>query len=337
MATSRRLRSIPLSVLDRSSVRRGREPAEAVRETVRFARRVEELGYHRFWVSEHHGVPGLAGPAPTVLAAAVAAATSRIRVGTGGVMLPNHRPLVVAEQFGVLQALHPGRIDMGVGRSLAFTGAIRRALGTGMDATADFSERLAELLGYFTGDPSRPSGVRAYPGEGLRPAPFLLATGEGALVAAGLGLPLVVAPVGGEGRMVDLIARYRERFRPSVWSQAPYVVVSGNVAVAESAERARSLLVPEAWANAHARVHGVFPPLEPAEEIEGRVMSRQERERFDAAMRGHVHGTGEEVAQALEGLVERTGADELLVTTSTFDREEMLDSYRRLARVAALA
>uniref|UniRef100_UPI00117F4AB0 MsnO8 family LLM class oxidoreductase n=1 Tax=Streptomyces antimycoticus TaxID=68175 RepID=UPI00117F4AB0 len=124
-----RLRTTPFSILDRSRTRQGRERSQALRDTVRFAQQAEALGYHRFWVSEHHSVPGVAGSAPTVLASAVAAATVRIRVSTGGVMLPNHRPLVVAEQFGVLESLFPGRIDMGLGRSVGFTDGIRRALG----------------------------------------------------------------------------------------------------------------------------------------------------------------------------------------------------------------
>lgn len=139
------------SVLDRSRTREGHSNAEALRDTVWFARQVEELGYHRFWVSEHHGVPGVAGSAPTVLAAAVAGATRRIRVGTGGVMLPNHRPLVVAEQFGVLESLFPGRIDMGLGRSVGFTDGVRRALGRDKDDADDFAAQLDELLGWFAG------------------------------------------------------------------------------------------------------------------------------------------------------------------------------------------
>ncbi|WP_461031036.1 MsnO8 family LLM class oxidoreductase, partial [Streptomyces sparsus] len=147
----------PLSVLDRSLVRAGEQPGSALRDTVRFARDVEGLGYHRFWVAEHHGVPGIAGSAPTVLAAAVAAATSRIRVGTGGVMLPNHVPLVVAEQFGVLQALHPGRIDVGLGRSVGFTDGVRRALGADRDAADGFDERIGELLAYLDGRTALPA------------------------------------------------------------------------------------------------------------------------------------------------------------------------------------
>ncbi|MBX9388734.1 LLM class flavin-dependent oxidoreductase [Streptomonospora nanhaiensis] len=329
--------ALRLSVLDRSSIRRGQDPARALRDTVEFARQAEELGYHRFWVAEHHSVPGVAGSAPTVLAMAVAAATSRIRVGTGGVMLPNHQPLVVAEQFGVLDALHPGRIDMGIGRSLGFTSGIRRALERGADAADDFPDQLARLLGFISGEQTDHPGVHAVPGEGSGAAPFLLATGAGAATAAELGLPLVIAPVGGVERMAGLVADYRAAFRPSRWAPRPYVVVSGNVAVAGTPEAARRLLVPEAWSFAYSRTHAVFPPLESAEDVEARQMTDRERARFDEAMAGHVHGTEDQVAEQLADLVGRTGADEVLVTLSTYDRAEMLDSYTRLARLAGLA
>lgn len=205
--------SARLSVLDRSRTREGHSNAEALRDTVRFAQEVEALGYHRFWVSEHHGVPGVAGSAPTVLAAAVAAATRRIRVGTGGVMLPNHRPLVVAEQFGVLESLFPGRVDMGLGRSVGFTDGVRKAVGRDKDAADDFAAQLDELLGWFTG--TSPTGVHARPAEGLTVPPFVLAMGEGAAVAARAGLPMVIGDLRNREKMRRGIDHYRNHFRPS--------------------------------------------------------------------------------------------------------------------------
>lgn len=326
-----------LSVLDRSRTRRGEEPAQALRDTVAFAVEAERLGYHRFWVSEHHGVPGVAGSAPTVLAAAVAAATSRIRVGTGGVMLPNHQPLVVAEQFGVLAALFPGRIDMGLGRSVGFTDGVRRALGREKDAADGFPEQLAELLSWFDPDARGPGGVHARPAEGLDVPAYVLATGAGADVAADAGLPLVIAAVRGEEAMRAAIDRYRQRFRPSARAERPYVVVSGTVAVAGTEDRARALLVPEAWSSAHSRTRGEFPPLEPAEEILARPMAPRERTAFDQALAGHIAGTPARAVADLAALLERTGADEFLVTTSTYDRAELLTSYRLLAEAAGLA
>ena len=323
-----------LSVLDRSRTRENHPAPEALRDTVQLAQDMERLGFHRFWVSEHHGVPGVAGSAPTVLAAAVAAATRTIRVGTGGVMLPNHRPLVVAEQFGVLESLFPGRIDMGLGRSVGFTDGVRRALGRDKDDADDFAGQLDELLSWFRG--TSPTGVHARPPEGLTVPPFVLAMGEGADIAARAGLPMVIGDLRDRERMRRGIDRYRAGFRPSEWAAEPYVVVSGTIAVAGTPEEARRILLPEAWAMAHSRTHGTFPPLAPAEEVERRTMTARERGFYEAGLTGQVYGTEEQVAYELESLIKETGAQEVLVTTSTYDREALLDSYTRLARIAGL-
>lgn len=307
-----------------------------MRGTVLLAQQVEELGYQRFWVSEHHSVPGVVGSAPTVLAAAVASATSRIRVGTGGVMLPNHRPLVVAEQFGVLESLFPGRIDMGLGRSVGFTNGIRRALGVEKDAAEDFSAQVQELLGYFTGTQRNHPQVHARPGEGLHVPPFVLAVGEGALLAASLGLPLVIAGVRSEADLLSWLERYRSAFRPSAWADRPYVVLAATVAVASTTEQARRLLLPEAWSGAYSRTRGVFPPLLPVEDVLQVEMSEKEREFYEQSLRGQIYGTPAEVEAELGGLVQRTAADEVLITTNTYDRTELLASYEALAHLAAL-
>ncbi|MEU3252476.1 LLM class flavin-dependent oxidoreductase [Streptomyces sp. NPDC006997] len=327
------LASTRFSVLDRSRTREGRPVGEALRDTVELAREAERLGYHRFWVAEHHGVPGVAGSAPTVLAAAVAAATRTIRVGTGGVMLPNHQPLVVAEQFGVLESLYPARIDMGLGRSVGFTGGVRRALGRDRHAADDFAAQLDDLLGFFRG--TSPTGVRARPAEGLTVPPFVLAMGEGADIAARAGLPMVIGDLRNRDRMRRGVDRYRERFRPSPWAAEPYVVVSGTVAVAATPDAARRLLVPEAWSMAHSRTHGTFPPLPPAERVEALTLTARERGFYEEGLAGQVAGTAEQVAHELETVLKETGAQEVLVTTSTFDRAALLDSYRRLAELFA--
>ncbi|MFH0520753.1 LLM class flavin-dependent oxidoreductase [Streptomyces sp. M41] len=323
--------STRFSVLDRSRTREGHPVGEALRDTVRLAQETEALGYHRFWVSEHHGVPGVAGSAPTVLAAAVAGATRTIRVGTGGVMLPNHRPLVVAEQFGVLESLFPGRIDMGLGRSVGFTDGVRKALGRDKEDAEDFAAQIQELLGWFSG--TSPTGVRARPAEGLTVPPFVLAMGEGADLAARAGLPMVIGDLRNREKMRRGIDHYRAHFRPSPWAAEPYVMISGTVAVAATPEEARRLLVPEAWSMAHSRTHGTFPPLPPAERVDALTMTAKERGFYESGLAGHVAGTQEQVAHELETLLKETGAQELLVTTSTYDRAALLDSYRRLARI----
>lgn len=327
------LPSVRFSILDRSRVRRGQSHPAALRDTVEFARLAEEWGYHRFWVSEHHSVPGVAGSAPTVLAAAVAAATERIRIGTGGVMLPNHQPLIVAEQFGVLESLYPGRIDMGLGRSVGFTDGVRRALGHDKRDAEDFDAQLSELLDYF--DRGR-NGVHGWPAEDLRIPAFLLATGSGAVRAARFGLPLVIAAVGGPARMVEAIERYRAEFQATAWGAEPYVVVSGSVVIADTTAQAHRLLLPEAWSNAYSRTRGEFPALIPPAEIEALSMTDRERRIFEEALRGHVYGTEDEVADQLERLVTETGAEEILVHTSTYERAARLESHRRLARLVGL-
>jgi luciferase family oxidoreductase group 1 len=327
------LKTLRFSVLDRSRTREGHSNAEALRDTVRFAQELEGLGYHRFWVSEHHGVPGVAGSAPTVLAAAVAGATRTIRVGTGGVMLPNHRPLVVAEQFGVLESLFPGRIDMGLGRSVGFTDGVRRALGRGKDDADEFSDQLDELLGWFRG--TSPTGVHARPAEGLTVPPYVLAMGEGATIAARAGLPMVIGDLRSREKMQRGIDHYRTHFRPSPWAAEPYVVISGTVAVAATPDQARRLLIPEAWSMAHSRTHGTFPPLPPAERVEALTMTAKERGFYESGLTGHIAGTEDQVAHELETVLKETGAQELLVTTSTYDRDALLDSYRRLAAIVS--
>lgn len=321
------------SVLDRSRTREGHSNAEALRDTVRLAQELEGLGYHRFWVSEHHGVPGVAGSAPTVLAAAVAGATRTIRVGTGGVMLPNHRPLVVAEQFGVLESLFPGRIDMGLGRSVGFTDGVRKALGRGKDDADDFEGQLDELLGWFRG--TSPTGVHARPAEGLTVPPFVLAMGEGASIAASAGLPMVIGDLRNREKMQRGIDQYRTHFRPSPWAPEPYVVISGTIAVAATPEDARRLLIPEAWSMAHSRTHGTFPPLPSAERVESLAMTAKERGFYESGLTGHIAGTEEQVAHELETVLKETGAQEVLVTTSSHDRDALLDSYRRLASIVS--
>ncbi|MEU0756142.1 LLM class flavin-dependent oxidoreductase [Streptomyces albogriseolus] len=302
------------SVLDRSRVREGHTAPEALRDTVDLAREAERLGYHRFWVAEHHGVPGVAGSAPTVLAAAVAGATRTIRVGTGGVMLPNHRPLVVAEQFGVLASLFPDRIDMGLGRSVGFTDGVRRALGRDKGDAEDFAAQIDELLGWFEG--TSPTGVHARPPEGLTVPPFVLAMGEGADIAARAGLPMVIGDLRDRDRMRRGVDRYREQFRPSAWADEPYVVVSGTVAVADTPGQARRLLIPEAWSMAYSRTHGTFPPLPPAGRVESLAMSDKERGFYEAGLTGQLAGTEEEVERELEAVLKDTGAQEVLVTPS---------------------
>lgn len=299
------------SVLDRSLVLRGREPSESLRRTVRFAAEAEALGYHRFWVAEHHAVPGIASGSPPVLMAAVAAATARIRVGSGGIMLPNHQPLVVAEQVATLAALHPGRIDLGLGRTPGFTGPVRTALRAGPAGDEEFRADLTELLSYLDGTGPvtvRPRTERAVP-------VFLLATGAGLRLAGDLGLPVVAG-----GPVLDdraALEDYRSRA-----GDAAHLVISADVLVGHP-----DLALPEAWALAAARTTGEFPPLEPPDP--DRRLTARQREVVTTALARTIAGDEDTVAERLDELVERTGADELLVSSSTWDRDALAASEDR--------
>ena len=239
-----------LSVLDRANSLTGDSDATALRRVVEHARDVEKLGFSRFLVAEHHAVPGLPGSQPGMLAMACAAATDRIRIGTAGIMLPDHQPLIVAEQIATLEALHPARIDAGIGSSLGFTAPVRAALRQGDVATlkARYPDDLRELLSYLDGT----GAVTARPQAGGTPV-WLLAGFRSALLAAELGLGVIL----GGPNQVAAAQLYRENFRPGR-IDAPSVILSANVAVAPTAEAARDLLRPEAWAKARARSTGSF-------------------------------------------------------------------------------
>ena len=330
------LPSIPVSILDRANTRAGQAPGQALAAVIARAVEAERLGYHRFWVAEHHAVPGIAGSAPAVLMAAVAARTERIRVGSGGVMLPNHQPLVVAEQAATLQALFPGRIDLGLGRSVGFTPAVRAALRQDKDAADAFAEDLAELLGYLRGS----SGITARPSDGGATPPFVLATGKGVETAAKAGLAVVVGGPAFSGKASGLalaaLERYRRNFRPSSYYVEPYIIVSANVAAAGSAAEAEDLLLPEAWAMALSRTRGEFPPLSPVSAIRDEQMTPRQQRLVAESLAAAVAGTPEHVAAQLGRLLDATGADELMVTTNTFDTAALAGTDARLAELFGL-
>lgn len=311
-----------LSLLDRSRTRAGRPEAEALTGSVERAVHAEALGYDRFWVAEHHGVPGIASGSPAVLLAAVGARTSTIRLGSGGVMLPHHQPLVVAEQFRMLDALNPGRVDLGLGRSLGFTAPVRRALRHAEQAPDTFEADLAELRSYLDGD----GDVTVRPVTGRDVPMHVLATGRGLAVSARLGLPVVVGgPLLERDDVRDVLAAYRRDFRPHRGS-TPRVTVSLDVTVADDDASARELALPEAWALARARQTGAFPPLEAPADIRAQAWPDQLRRRVESSLDRAVAGGPATVRRALERLAGRTGADELLASTSTYDRAALLAS-----------
>ncbi|MCQ4122690.1 LLM class flavin-dependent oxidoreductase [Rhodococcus tibetensis] len=318
-----------LSILDRSRTRAGAPDAAALTGSIERAVHAEQRGFHRFWVAEHHAVPGIASGSPPVLLAAIGAHTDRIRLGSGGVMLPNHQPLVVAEQFLMLGAMYPGRIDLGVGRSLGFTTPVREALRRDRNAPDTFVDDLDELRRYLEGG----APVTARPRVDTAPPMFVLATRRGLDFAARAGLPVVVGgPILGSttGKIPEL-ERYRDNFVPSPGNRKPYVVISLEVMIAHSADAARELLLPEAWALAVSSRTGEFPALEPVSAICDQPWTPRMREQIDASIESSIHGTPDEVRDELDSLFARTGAEELLASTSTFDREALFESDRKLS------
>ena len=323
---------IKLSLLDRSRTRDGEHDTAALLQTMHRATVAESAGYHRFWVAEHHAVPGVASGTPTLLVSEIANRTSRIRVGSGGVMLPNHQPIVVAEQFAVLEALHPGRIDLGAGRSLGFTAPIRAALRTEKAPIEDFAADVAELRSYLNGE--APVTIRPQVPE--PPPIFVLGTAHGLEIAARLGLPAVV---GGPllRRGPEPFERYRNEFRPHTDGAEPYLMISLEILIADTEADAETLLLPEAWSMATSRESGSFPPLSSVETIRRQQMTERRRRILAESAKTAIVGTEDQVGKRIEELVTATGADEVISTASTFDTTALYESDVRLARVMGVS
>ena len=332
--------SPPLSVLDLSPVPSGSTAAEALRNTIDLARFAEARGYRRYWLAEHHNTPGLASSAPEVMIGQVAAATTRIRVGAGGIMLPNHAPLRVAETFRVLEALFPGRIDLGIGRAPGTDQVTAIALRRSVEALTadDFPQQLLELLAYG-GDgfpPDHPfHSVNAEPRDVPLPPIWILGSSEyGAQAAAALGTGFAFArhlnPRGAEAAM----RLYREGFRPSDRCPEPHAILTVSVVCAEDAERAEHLA--GSMALGVVRMRSGRPGALPSpEEAAAHRYTPAEADQVRRYRRAQVLGDPPGVAAELLGLVERTGADELMVMTSVHDHTERLRSYRLLAEALA--
>jgi luciferase family oxidoreductase group 1 len=326
---------VPLSVLDLVPVGAGSSASAALAASTALVRRAEELGFRRYWVAEHHGMPGIASSAPAVLVAHLAGATSTIRVGSGGVMLPNHQPLVVAEQFGMLDALHPGRIDLGIGRAPGTDPRTARALRRGTDPLGadDFPDQLTELAAYFRGD----GPVLAVPARGQQPALWLLgSSGYSAQVAGLLGLPFAFAHHFSGENTLPALALYRETFRPSPVLDTPYAMIAASVLVAGTDEEARRLAMPGALQ--FLRLRQGRPGLVPTvEEALAHPYTEQERAFVEDRLGGQVIGSPETVRAGVRELVHRTGVDELMVVTGTHDPADRLRSYELLAAAMAPA
>ncbi|SCL18810.1 luciferase family oxidoreductase, group 1 [Micromonospora pallida] len=326
---------VPLSVLDLAPVAAGTSSGAALRHTTELARRTEELGYHRFWVAEHHNMPAIASSAPAVLIAHLAAHTSTIRLGSGGVMLPNHAPLVVAEQFGTLEALHPGRIDLGIGRAPGTDQRTALALRRTMEGLSaeGFPQELADLMNYFSGE--RPGPIVATPGRGEQPAIWLLgSSGFSAQLAGALGLPFSFAHHFSAANTEPALALYRRSFRPSRWLDRPYAMVAVNAVCAETDERARWLAGPAALSFLKLR-SGKPEPLVSPEEAAAYPYTALEREFVAQRGEGQATGSPETVRRQLGELLERTRADELMLTALVYDVADRVRSFELIAEQVA--
>ena len=327
----------PLSVLDLSPVPEGSDAGQALRNSTELARHAERWGYRRYWMAEHHNMAGIASAATAVALAHVAAATSTIRIGAGGIMLPNHAPLVIAEQFGTLAALHPGRIDLGVGRAPGSDQITARALRRTLAGDVDqFPRDVLELMGYFA--PSQPGqAVRATPGEGLEVPVWILGSSlYGAQLAAALGLPYAFASHFAPDAMMQALEVYRTRFRPSGRLDRPYAMLGLSVVAAETDAQARRLATSQQQAFARLRSGrpGKLPP--PVDDIDA-ALTPMERATVDHALSCAVVGGPQTVRAGLQAFVARTGADELMITAQIFDPAARLCSYEIAAQAVGQA
>jgi len=305
-----------LSVLDLATVAKGSTPADALADTTRLAGVAESLGYHRMWVAEHHGMPAVASSAPAVLIGHLADATTTLRVGAGGVMLPNHAPLVVAEQFATLEALHPGRIDLGLGRAPGTDPATARALRRSADLGAEhFPEDVVELINYLVDHDGPVTHPAPVPGRGYLPQVWLLGSSTFSAQLAGmLGLPFSFAFHFAPALVDEAVGLYRSHFRPTGLLAEPHVMVAASVLCADTDQEARWLAGPSALTVLQLRT-GTLSPVVSPEEAAAYPFTDQERAVVEEATAEHIVGGPDAVHARLTALAERTGADELMLST----------------------
>jgi luciferase family oxidoreductase group 1 len=326
----------PFSVLDLSPILQGGDASLAFHNTLDLARHAERWGYHRFWLAEHHNMPGIASAATAVVIGHVAGGTSTIRVGAGGIMLPNHAPLVIAEQFGTLEALHPGRIDLGLGRAPGTDPLTTRALRRDLAGHADsFPDDVVELLSYFR-EAAPGQRVRAVPGAGLDVPVWILGSSLfGARLAAELGLPYAFASHFAPDLLDEALRVYRRGFRPSPWRSEPYVMLGVNVFAADSDDEARRLLTSLQQAFVALR-RGTPGPLQPPVDTMAGRWSDTERMQLEQVFACSVVGAPDTVRRGLDAFVARTNADEILVAAQIFDHAARLRSFEIVSEVRAL-
>jgi luciferase family oxidoreductase group 1 len=323
-----------LSVLDLAPITQGSDAAAALRHTLDLARHAERLGFHRYWLAEHHNMPGIASAATSVVIGHVAAGTRTIRVGAGGIMLPNHAPLVIAEQFGTLESLFPGRIDLGLGRAPgtdpATAHALRRTLATDPDR---FPEDVVELMGYFA--PEAGAKVRAVPGAGLNVPLYILGSSTfGAQVAAALGLPFAFASHFAPAHMMRALQIYRRGFKASPQLPQPYTILGVNIIAAETDADARFLATSgrESFANLRRGMPTQLPPPNRAFEREIDLVGTVPLEAVNSVA---MVGSPPTVLEGVRRFIELTTPDELMIVSHIYDHAARIRSYEIASDVGA--
>jgi luciferase family oxidoreductase group 1 len=324
--------TIPLSVLDLAPIAQGSDAAQSFRNTLDLAQHAEHWGFKRFWLAEHHGMPGIASAATAVLIGHVAGGTSTIRVGAGGIMLPNHSPLVIAEQFGTLESLYPGRIDLGLGRAPGSDALTARAMRRHLAADADeFPQDVLELADYFSSTSRQP--VRAVPGHGLNVPLWILGSSLfGAQLAASLGLPYAFASHFAPAQMMQAIELYRAQFRPSRQLSQPHVMLGFNVFAADTTDEAvfRASSMQQAFVNLRSgRPSRLQPPVDGYTER----LTPPQKAILEQTLTCVAVGGPDTVRRSLQAFIERTGADELMITSQIFEHAARLRSYEIAASV----
>ncbi|MCK2041227.1 LLM class flavin-dependent oxidoreductase [Chromohalobacter sp. TMW 2.2308] len=326
-----RLSQIPLSVLDLAPISHDGTPAETFERTVDLAQLTDTLGYNRYWLAEHHNIDGIASAATSLLIGHVASKTQRIRVGSGGIMLPNHPPLVVAEQFGTLETLYPGRIDLGLGRAPGSDGVTMQAMRRNPRAGVnDFPDRLAELRGYL-GDARPDQRVKAIPGQGTHVPLWLLGSSDfSARLAAQLGLPFVFAGQFAPGYMLEAIQLYRQMFQPSDVLDAPYVMLGIPLVAADSDAHAQYLATTQQQKFLNLIRGKSTRTLPPVEALD---WSPQERAMVSQNLGASIVGGPDTIRDELERFLAHTQADELMINGDFYDHDDRRRSYEILADV----
>lgn len=328
------IHTISLSVLDLCPIPQGSTPGQALNNALALAQHVETLGYKRYWVAEHHNMTGIASAATSVVIGYLAGGTGTLRIGSGGIMLPNHAPLQIAEQFGTLESLYPGRIDLGLGRAPGTDQATAQALRHGRGDGSDFPQMLDELRRLFA-TPQPGQRLRAVPGAGLNVPIWLLGSSTfSAQLAGQLGLPFAFAGQFSPDYLHAALSTYREHFQSSADLQQPHVMLGINAYVAESRDQAHFLASShqQAFLNLIRGTPGPMPP--PVADMSG-LWLPHEKHQVMSTLAGTLIGDQQAVTEQLADLVERTGANELIVSSSIYDQAARRDSYSRLMQAAA--